>query len=148
MTEDDTPDLGPDREWIMGILSELTPLEKPEKCLNCWGLGRVSMMAVYEIPGVEESMVAYCTECDGIFSLRKLSAEQTHEIFTHHRDKLKKIEFGARSPTKLADAADKAVRDHNRDTRDRLAVLGGWVTLALLIIWAMLLALRYQILLR
>ena len=93
-------------------------------------------------------MVAYCTECDGIFSLRKLSAEQTHEIFTHHRDKHKKIEFGARSPTKLADAADKAVRLHNLHTRDRLAVLGGWVTLALLIIWAMLLALRHQIIIR
>ena len=53
-------------------------------------------MAVYEVPGVEEFTIAHCTECDGIFSLRMLSAEQTHELFTHHMDKLKKIEFAGR----------------------------------------------------
>ena len=94
---------------VMRVLRELTPLEEPEKCLTCWGQGRVSMMAVYEVPGVEEFTIAHCTGCDGIFSLWTLSAEETHELFTHHTDKLKKIELGARSPTKLADGAEHGV---------------------------------------
>ena len=142
---DDTPDYEPDREMVMRVLRELTPLEKPEKCLTCWGRGRVSLMAVYEVPGVEEFTIAYCTECDGIFSLRMLSAEQSHEVFTHHMDKLKKIEFGARSPTRLADAAEKSVREHNLDTRHRLEGVGIFVAVALMIIFAMLAVLRYQI---
>ena len=145
---DDTDDDEPDREMVMRALSELTPLEEPEKCLTCWGQGRVSLMAVYEVPGVEEFTVAHCTECDGIFSLRKLSAEQTHEIFTHHMDKLKPMEFGELSPTRLADAADKAVRRHNLDTQVRIAVLGGVVVMALILTWVMLVMLRYQIVLR
>ncbi len=134
-------------EKFWRITRDMEP-EEHVGCTRCWDMGRESKVPAFRLPWHKDWMVAYCEECGGLFQCRRLTAEETHEVLTHHMDKLQPREFGARSPTRLADAAEKSVRDHNLDTQLRIAVLGGVVVMALIITWMMLVMLRYQIALR